>query len=216
MRKTNFKEDHYNDPWEAIIRRDVARNRARHLLALSIKEYSQWFTGHYETVSNTLSHDYNCENEELTHVLKFVSLHIFWKTPKFVLCPVQSSSGWPRCFRGCPLGEQLQEKHMKTKLGHGPDGSNGIDLFESSMMLFLMVSMETNKSDSSTPLPWFSMIGDFWDRLMTPWLRAQSKIPFHMWCWPSENMTGWIQLERGIASSADFYHAGFKHLKMTT
>ena len=53
-RKTNFKEDG-EDPIQATIRIEVARGHARRFMDNNIKDYSQWFPGKENDVSDALS-----------------------------------------------------------------------------------------------------------------------------------------------------------------
>eukprot|EP00957_Ditylum_brightwellii_P089028 6779994-Ditylum_brightwellii.AAC.1 len=76
---------------------------------------------------------------------------------------------------------------MKTKLGHGKDGAIQLG---SLMMSFSLDLQDTNGSDYSESLPRLSIVDIFWDKLLTPWLKAQSEVPFHMWHRPSGMMTG--------------------------
>ena len=130
-RKTNFTEDDYNDQEEAIVRRDVARHHARHFLELSIKEYSKWFPGHFNHVSDALSHNYDHDYEELLKILCPSQI-----LANFKIHPLPSTIVlWlTLLLQRLPLKEQLQEKHMKTMLGRGPDGSNGLDPLELSII----------------------------------------------------------------------------------
>ena len=52
--KTNFKEDGV-DPIQATVRLDAARAHARRLMDHEIKDYSQWFPGKENDVSDALS-----------------------------------------------------------------------------------------------------------------------------------------------------------------
>ena len=56
-RKTNFREADYEDPEEAAVRREVARKHAQQFLTIRIKDYSQWFPGRHNIVSDALSRD---------------------------------------------------------------------------------------------------------------------------------------------------------------
>ena len=54
-RKSNFKEDEDEDPIQATVRLEVAREHARHFMDNGIKDYSQWFPGKENDVSDALS-----------------------------------------------------------------------------------------------------------------------------------------------------------------
>mmetsp|Transcript_13224 Transcript_13224/g.28024 ORF Transcript_13224/g.28024 Transcript_13224/m.28024 type:complete len:842 (+) Transcript_13224:3970-6495(+) len=215
-RKTNFKEADFDDPEEAAVRREVARVHAKHFLSLGIKEYSQWFPGRYNIVSDALSRDDDRNDDELTQILKSCAPSQVPENLEIRPLPSEIVSWLTSLLQRLPVKEQLREKHKRTRLGRGTDGLNGVDPLESAMMSFSTSSAEANETSYSEPSPWLCVKDDFRDRMSTPWLRAQSEIPFHLWHRPSENTTGRILLGTKMASSADFYRASSELSKMTT
>jgi len=69
-RKTNFKEDR-EDPIQATVRIQVAREHATRLMEHGIKDYSQWFPGKENDVADALSRDDDRDDEELTQILMY-------------------------------------------------------------------------------------------------------------------------------------------------
>ena len=69
QRKTNFKEDD-EEPIQAKVRTDVAREDAMRKLEHGIKNYSQWFPGDDNDVSDALSRDDDRNDEDLTEILR--------------------------------------------------------------------------------------------------------------------------------------------------
>ena len=66
--KTNFKED-AEEPIQATVRLEVARDHSHRFMENSIKDYSQWFPGRDNDVSDALSRDDDRDDEELISVL---------------------------------------------------------------------------------------------------------------------------------------------------
>lgn len=112
----------------------------------------------------------------------------WWRTnscPK-LLCPfigsrklqnlssVQTNVFWLiLLLQSLPVKTQLQENMRRTNLVWCRlNRLNGLDQLDLLMKCFLTDQTITNESSTLEPLPWLSMMGDFWDCLMTPWLRA--------------------------------------------
>jgi hypothetical protein len=68
LKETNFIEDG-EDPIQATIHIEVARLHATHYLSRGIREYSQWFHGAENMVTDALSRDDDRSNEELINIL---------------------------------------------------------------------------------------------------------------------------------------------------
>jgi hypothetical protein len=213
-RKTNFKEDG-EEPIQATIRIEVARSHALRLLENNIKDYSQWFQGKANDVADALSRDDDRSDEELTHILR---TYVPSQVPKhfsIVPLPNEISSWLISLLQRLPEKEQLRERHTRTKLGRGEDGvstsSPSVQMTTTST-----TSQDPNESNSWEPLPWLCVEEDFQDQLMTPWLKAQSEVPFHMWHRPSGKTIGQTQPKTMMASLADFYHAYSEPSEMKT
>eukprot|EP00957_Ditylum_brightwellii_P138676 10570306-Ditylum_brightwellii.AAC.1 len=83
-------------------------------------------------------------------------------------------------------------------------------------MSSLTASQEVLESSLWEPLPWLSVKDGFQEKLMIPWLRAQSEVPFYMWHRPSEKTITLIQQKTKTASVEDFYCANTGHSKTRT
>ncbi len=177
---------------------------------MGIKDYSQWFPGRFNIVSDALSRDDDWSDEELTQILKSCAPSQVPEHFEIRQLPKEIVSWLTSLLLRLPVKEQLREKHTRTKLGRGIDGSVGVEPSELVMMSFSTVSSEASETNYSEPSPWLCVMDDFRDRMSTPWLRAQSEIPFHLWHRPSESTTGRIQLGMRMASSADFYRGSFE------
>jgi len=205
-RKTNFKED-CEEPIQATVRIQVAREHATRLMEHGVKDYSQWFRGKENDVADALSRDDDRDDEELTQILHS---HVPSQMPRhfeIVPLPNEISSWLTSLLRKLPVKEQLRERHTRTKLGRLGDRSNGASQLDSRMTSTSTTFQDINESNSSEPLPWLCGKHDFQERLMIPWLKAQSEVPFHMWHRPSGRTTDQTLQGTKMASLADFYLA---------
>ena len=66
--KTNFKEDG-EEPIQAEVRVDVAREYSKRRMETRVKNYRHWFPGNDNNISDALSRDDDRSNEELTNIL---------------------------------------------------------------------------------------------------------------------------------------------------
>ena len=203
-------------PIEAEVRNDVCRHHALTVLENEIVEYAQWFKGEENVVADSLSRDDDRTDEELTTILK---THCSSQVPedfKILRLPKEIDSWLTSVLQRLPVKEQLRSKHTRTKIGRGGGGSSGPSQLDSNMTFSSMDSNEPRESNSWVPSPWLSVKDDFPDRLMIPWLRAQSEIPFHMWHRPSETMTARTPHWTRTATLADFYRTSIERLKIKT
>ena len=216
QKKTNFSEEN-EDPIQATIRIEVARKHAMLLLENGIKNYSQWFEGKANDVSDSLSRDDDRSDEELTNLLHS---HVPQQMPEhFEIVPLPKEIvSWLTCLlQRLPVKKQLQERHRRTKIGRSVDGKDTVTPLELEKETTISkTSQEENGSDSWEPLPWLSVKGDFQEQLMVPWLRAQSEVPFHFWLRPSETMTVPIQQRTMMATLEDFYQGYSEHSRKGT
>ena len=68
-RKTNFKEDG-DEPIQATVILQVSRGDAERMMEARVKNYSQWFAGKNNDVSDALSRDDDRSDEEITIILR--------------------------------------------------------------------------------------------------------------------------------------------------
>ena len=203
--KTNFSKL-VEEPVEAEVRIEVARGHAMRCMELGVKPYSQWFPGKDNDVSDALSRDNDRNDKELTNILrKFVPEQM---PDHFEIVPLPSEivSWLISLLQRLPAKKQLQEQHKRTKLGRGGAGPNGVSPSDSTTSSSES-SPKGNESDSLERLPWLCEEDAFRVRLMKPWLKAQSEMPFHMWHRPSGTATNQTQRRTKTASLADFYRA---------
>ena len=90
-----------------MIRQEVAREHAMRLLENQIKDYSQWFPGDQNDVSDALSRDDDRDDEELTRVLRtFVPSQLPGHF-EIVPLPNEISSWLISLLQRLPVKEQL-------------------------------------------------------------------------------------------------------------
>ena len=106
QRKTNFKEDG-EEPILAEVRIDVAREDAQQKMDYKVKNYSQWFPGDNNDVSDALSRDYNRGDKELTNILQTFVPSQVPSHFKIVPLPNKISSWLTLILLRVPVKEQL-------------------------------------------------------------------------------------------------------------
>ena len=213
--KTNFKEDG-DDPIQATVRLEVARGHARRLMENSIKDYSQWFQGKLNNVSDALSRDDDRSDEELTSVLYSCVPSQMPDHFKIVPLPKEIVSWLTSLLLRLPVKEQLREKHTRTKLGRGVGGKSGVNLSASSTTSSLITSQSTKESSSLELSPWLCVKDVFQDKLMINWLQEQSKVPSRMWHRPSGREEDQTPQKMKMGSLEDFYHGSTEPSRTTT
>ena len=184
--KSNFdvdplqEADCYIDLIEAKVREEVFQHFALLLLENDLCQYSQWFPGKENDVSDALSRDDDRSDEELTHILRtFVPEQI---PDYFEIVPLPNIiiSWLTALLLKLPVKEQLRERRSRTKIGRGGDGSSMQSPSASATTSFSTVSQDQTESNSWEPLPWLCVKRDFQSDLMVHWLKAQSEVPYRM------------------------------------
>ena len=213
-KKTNFETDPdlllaeegtASDPIEGIVRMEVCRFDALLLLENEICDFSQWLEGAKNNVSDSLSRDFDIDNEQLTLLLqqKFPE-----QVPEhFTIVPLPNEivSWLTSTLQKLPVKEQLREKRMTTNIALGADGPSTSSPSESTMTSSSTTSSSPNEPFSLERLPWLCGRGDFRDQLMIPWLREQSQIPSHLWHRPSGRMEDATHPSMMTGNLASFY-----------
>jgi hypothetical protein len=154
-------------------------------MSLGIKNYSQWFKGESNEVSNALSRDDDWDDEELINIFCAFCPSQIPSHFRIVPLPSKITSWLIALLQKLPVNQHFNKVHMQSKLGRGNNGAsttNALGTTASSSN----ISHNINESKSSEPLPWLCKKDGFWDQLMTDWLKAQSQVPFHMYVQPSE------------------------------
>jgi hypothetical protein len=174
------------------------------LMSLGIKNYSQWFKGESNEVSNALSRDNNRDDEELINIFCAFCHSQIPSHFRIVPLPSKITSWLIALLQKLPVNQQFNEVHTQSKLGRGNNGAsttNALGTTTSSSN----ISHNINVSKSSEPLPWLCKKDGFWDQLMTDWLKAQSQVPFHMYAQPSEKKASQTHPSMKIPGLDSFY-----------
>ena len=114
-----------------------------------------------------------------------------------------------------PVNERLREEHMTTNLALGPDGKSTVSQLDAETYSWT-ASASKRESSCSALLPWLSGAEDSPTHVSTHWLKAQSEVPFQMWCRPSGHREDRIPQKMQTTSLASFYQGSSGHSEMTT
>ncbi len=123
IKKFNFSKLG-ESPEQASARIEAARMHASLFLKKGIKTYNQWFKEEENNVANALSRDNDrSDNKQTLFIKSFHPLQVP-SCFKILQLPKEIISFLTALLRKLPVKEQLREKHMRSKLGHGEDGRN--------------------------------------------------------------------------------------------
>jgi hypothetical protein len=181
--KTNFKEDVHEV--QATIQIKVERAHASCFMTANIREYSQWLPGSKNQVANTLSHDWDWTNNDLTLIL---FTHVPLQVPNFfkiVPLPNMISSYMTSLLLRLPIQLQYNKENKITTLGCGSAGRNTASQQGLEMTTSINGSLGTYSPTCSVLLPWLCAKGNFCNQLMLPWLVRQSAVLSITWQRPS-------------------------------
>lgn len=182
LRKTNFKED--DDPVQAGVRIQVAREHATRYMRHWIRDYSQWFPGKENNVADALSREMDLSDVDLTNLLR---LSVPSQVPeRFEIVPLPNEivSWLTSLLLLMPVQERYREEHTKTTLDLGNDGENTAAQQDWDTTPTSHPSPDKNKSNSSGPSQPPSATQDLRESLQLPWLCRQSKVPSVTWSRP--------------------------------
>ena len=197
------------EPIQAEVRIEVCREDAKRKLEFGVKDYSQWFPGEHNVVSDALSRDDDRSDQELTNIFKLFCSSQIPSHFKIVPLPAEIVSFLTSVLLKLPEKMQLQEKHTRTKLGRGPDGKNIASQSELVKTSSLTPFLGMTESDSWEPLPWLCAKEGFLSNIMAPWLRAQSEVPFQMYLRPSGRMEELTPPGMRMGNLEEFYRDSF-------
>jgi hypothetical protein len=165
------------DEVQATVRIKTAHHHANLFFDAGIKEYSQWFLGWENNVADALLCDFDHSDDKLTQLIRNTCSSQLSQHFQIVPLPNKISSWSTLLLMELPVKEQLREAHTKTKLSPGTASPSISNPSKSAMRSPLIPSQDLNKTRSLEPLPWLSDRDNIQERLMTPWLWEQSKIP---------------------------------------
>ena len=186
LKKSNFQDEEDEDSKVIMAcKQELARDHALRLLTNDIKEYSQWFPGSDNIVADSLSRDFHIEDIALTNLLR---LHCHSQLPPhFAIAPLPQEIESFLCawMLKMPARQPSQEQRTRSNIGLGHDGPN------SSKQLNLTTTHSSNLSTYATGQKSSAVSHNrsgppnLLLELSSPWLRAQSEMPWTTWLRPS-------------------------------
>jgi hypothetical protein len=211
----NFLEKGTN-PIEETIHLKIARKHASHFTHHNIKEYSQWFLGKKNNVTDSLSQDFDLNDAEISEYL-----HLHYPSqlpPHFQVVPVPSEiKSWLiSLLQRLPEKEQLREPHTKTKPELNANGPSTLNPLGSTTTPTSTPSTDPSGTSSSAPLPQPSEKQDFQAMLSKPWLQEQSEIPFQVYARPSGSTDAQTHQKTKTFNLASFYNDSIDRTPTTT
>jgi hypothetical protein len=212
LKKSNFDTDPGEnedgtpiDPVEAQIRMELCRKHALLCLDNEIQDFSQWFRGKDNNVTDSLSRDHHLTDEQLTYLLRLKFPEQVPEHFEIVPLPSEIVSWLTSLLLRLPVKKQLQERHTTTRIELSEDGTSILNQLGSKKILTSIPSPDTNETSLLVRSPWLYVRGDLWDQLMVPWLQEQSQIPFHIWHRPSGRQDDPTHPSTMIDDLASFY-----------
>ena len=182
-------------------------------MSIGIKNYSQWFRGKLNDVSDSLFQDNNWTDDELINIYCTSCPSQIPSHFKMVLLPNKITSWLTALLRKLPVNQQYNEVHTRSKLWRGNVGASTMVALEMTTSS-LNLSPSISESKSWEHLPWLSGKDGLWDQLSTDWLKAQSQVPFHMYVQPSEKTASQIPHSTTTPGLASFYKDSIVASKM--
>ena len=186
LRRSNFNDCNQQENAEQNqCKLELARKHASLLLDNSIKDYSQWFPGQENDVSDCLSRDFHLNNNDITHLL-------FSSVPSqlplsFEIAPLpqEIESFLYAWLQKMPAGPPSNETRARSGLRPGHDGPNFLPPSNSNLTNSSTTSTKSTSPNSSHASPNLSEKPSILQHLSTSWLQEQSALPWTMWLRPS-------------------------------
>jgi hypothetical protein len=214
MKKSNFIKPN-NNPIQVTACVNAARKYASIFMNRNVKGYSQWFAGKSNNVADALSKDWHRNKKELTFILRSHFLEQMPESFRVSPLPSKINSWLTSVLRQLPVSKQLWEQHTTTGLKLGSSGSNIASLSDATTLISTG-SVKSSKISCWELLPWLSeKAGSREIALLNHWLKAQSKVPSHMWYRPFRNPADRIPLKTQKTCLASFYHDNSGPIAMT-
>ena len=186
LRKSNFPDDSEDElDSHLTCKMELARAHSLRMLDNWVKEYSQWFAGKLNNVSDALSRDFHLSDDQLTHLL--ASSVPSQLPPSFSIAALPPAIVSFLCawLAKMPAKPPSQEKRTKSGLRPGTDGSSSSNPSSSHGTPFSNPSNPTTPQLSSHASPTPSDKPNILHHLSNSWLLEQSELPWTMWHRPS-------------------------------
>jgi hypothetical protein len=123
IRKSNFSELG-ESKLQASVRIEAARMHATLFMSLGIKNYSQWFKGESNNVSDSHSRDDDWTDEELIKIFHSSCPSQIPNHFEIVTLPNKIISWLTALLRKLPVNQQYREVHTRSKLWRGNVGAS--------------------------------------------------------------------------------------------
>ena len=186
LRKSNFTDDSAAESDAHLgCKMELARDHALRLIHNDIKEYSQWFAGTKNGVSDCLSRDFHLDDHSISNLLTH---HFSSQLPtSFEIAPLPHEielflSAW---LLKMPASTPSKERRTRSGLQPGIDGQHSARQSKLTTTPSSEPFPLPTKQNSSAALPSPSATKNIRLKLSDDWLRAQSELPWTMWLRPS-------------------------------
>ena len=213
LRKSNFSESKNENKELISAKLKLSRSHALRLLENGCCDYSQWFPGEENELSDSLSRDFHLTNSDLT---KLYFSKIPEQTPKdleILPLPKEIESFLYSTLHRLPERTQQQERHKRSNLALGRGGHPSSDKLESETPSSKDFQEGKNPSFSQ-PLHNQLEIETFQRRMANPWFAQQSDQPWTTYLRPSETLTNPTLGLTKTKSLSEFYNNSTKATKM--
>ena len=144
-------------------------------MSLGIKNYSQWFRGDLNDVSDSLAQDNDRTDKKLINIYCSLSPSQIPSHFKIVPLPNKITSWLTALLQKLSANQQYNKVHTQSKLWRGNVGAS-TTIESETMTSSSNLCPSINKSKSFEPLPWPFKKDGFWDQLMTDWLKTQPQV----------------------------------------
>ena len=156
-------------------------------------------------VADALSRDNDRSDDKLTNILHTHCYSQFPQHFKIVPLPNKITLWLTLLLLWLPVKQQLEEEHLRTKLGRGNGAQSTATASDSDTTPSSTGCQDSTRSKLWAHLPWLFAKGNFQEQLMLPWLTAQSEIPSTLWLRPSRTTEGTTPNEMQKITLHDFY-----------
>ena len=144
-------------------------------MSLGIKNYSQWFRGDLNDVSDSLAQDNDRTDKKLINIYCSLSPSQIPSHFKIVPLPNKITSWLTALLQKLSANQQYNKVYTQSKLWRGNVGAS-TTIESETMTSSSNLCPSINKSKSFEPLPWPFKKDGFWDQLMTDWLKTQPQV----------------------------------------
>ena len=216
LRKSNFQDNEKESEIMTEVKLEISRSHASRLLKFQCVNYSQWFPGDNNDMTDSLSRDFPLTNSQLTLLLFKTVPSQMPSSFEISPLPQKIESYVLSMLERLPESLQTRERHTFSKIYLGRDGHSS---FNPSTWKETHSSLDFQvKRKTSSPQHLQKQSDDeiIQEELLIPWSLRQSVPPWTTFHRPSKTMINqtqdWMQKER----LRDFYSCSSKAIKKQT